>query len=119
VISAQAFWFMGIALGVGGVNLLLGLFGLKLKTASLLATGLVELLVVAQLVVTLSVLISGANPIGSLPEFFGYVLVALLVPIAAAALAIAEKSKNATIILGLAGLTIAVMFLRMHTIWFG
>ena len=119
MISAQASWFMGIALSIGGVNLLLGLFGLKLKTASLLATGLVELLVVTQLVITVLSLISGASPVGSLPEFFGYVFVALLVPVAAAALAIAEKSKNATIILGLAGLTIAVMFLRMHTIWFG
>ncbi|MEN9731217.1 MAG: hypothetical protein RL488_527 [Actinomycetota bacterium] len=117
MIEAQAFWFMGIAAAIGLVNLLLGLFGMKLKTASLVATEIVELLVIAQLFVAIVVLAGGAKTTGSIFEFFGYLLVALLVPAGAAVFAIAEKSKNATIILGLAGLTISIMLLRMWTIW--
>jgi hypothetical protein len=42
-----------------------------------------------------------------------------LVPVAGAFFAFLEKSKNATIILGIAGLTISIMLLRMLTIWNG
>ena len=117
MIESQAFWFMGISAIIGGLNLLLGLFGLKLKSASLYATAVVELLVLAQLVIAIVQLVAGNSPSGSVFEFFGYVLVALLVPLGAAVFAFAEKTKNATIILGLAGLTISIMLLRMWTIW--
>lgn len=117
MIEAQAFWFMGIAAAIGLVNLLLGLFGMKLKTASLLATAIVELLMISQIFVAIIVLAGGARATGSIFEFFGYLLVALLVPAGAALFALAEKTKNATIILGLAGLTISIMLLRMWTIW--
>ncbi len=117
MIEAQAFWFMGIAFAIGAINLLLGLFGLKLKTASLVATGVVELLVIGQLFVAIFVLAGGAASKGSIFEFFGYLLVALVVPVAGAFFALVEKTKNATIILGLAGVTISVMLLRMWTIW--
>jgi hypothetical protein len=83
VIEAQAFWFMGIAAAIGLVNLILGLFGMKLKTASLAATAIVELLVIAQLFVAIFVLAGGAKTTGSIFEFFGYLLVALLVYLAA------------------------------------
>jgi hypothetical protein len=119
VIDGLAYWFMGIAASIGGLNLLLGLFGMKLKTASIVATAVVELVVVAQLVVTIVVLAGGGAPKGALIEFFGYVLVALFVPIAGVFLALIEKTKNATIILGIAGLTISIMLLRMLTIWNG
>lgn len=117
MIEVQAFWFMGIAAGIGLANLLAGLFGMKLKTISLLATGVVELLVIAQLFVAIFALVGGVKTTGSIFEFFGYLLVALLVPAGAAVFALAEKTKNATIILGLAGLTISIMLLRMWTIW--
>lgn len=108
---------MGIAAVIGAINLLLGLFGMKLKSASLVATGVVELLVIGQLFVAIFVLAGGEASKGSIFEFFGYLLVALIVPVAAAFFALAEKTKNATIILGIGGLTIAVMLLRMWTIW--
>jgi len=117
LIESQAFWFMGIAAVIGAINLLLGLFGLKLKTASLFATGVVELLVIGQLFVAIFVLAGGGVSKGSVFEFFGYLLVALVVPVAGAFFALAEKTKNATIILGIASITIAVMLLRMWTIW--
>ena len=107
------------ALGLGGVNLLLGLFGLKLKTFNLAILAVVEVIVVAVLVFAVVALISGESATGSIFEFFGYVAVALIVPIVAGMLAIAEKSKNANIIIGIAGFTIAVMILRMWTIWSG
>lgn len=119
MIEGLAFWFMAITAAIGAVHVLLGLFGLKLKTASIFATAVVELVVVAQLVVTILVLAGGTAPKGALVEFFGYLLVALLVPVAGVFFAFLEKSKNATIILGIAGLTISIMLLRMLTIWNG
>lgn len=116
--SQEMFLALG-SVSLGGLNLILGLFGMKLKTFNLVIAALVELIVVTQLIIVIVALVSGKSATGSIFEFFGYLLVALIVPIVGAMLAIAEKSKNANIIIGIAGVTIAVMLLRMWSIWSG
>jgi hypothetical protein len=115
----QAVWFMLISLGIAVVNLLLGLFGVKLNAFSIVATGAVELLLLGQLVLAIVRLVQGDSPKGNVFEFFGYVVVALAVPAVATLLAFAEKSKNATLILALSAFTVSVMLLRMWVIWNG
>ena len=117
--QTQTLYFALSALSLGVINILLGLFGMKLKTFNLVLVGLVELLVLSQLVIAVVALVGGVTAKGSLFEFFGYLLVALIVPVIGAVLAIAEKSKNANLILGIAGATIAIMLYRMWVIWSG
>lgn len=119
MIADQATWFMLAALGVAVVNLLLGLFGVKLNLFSLASTAAVEILLLVQGVISVVSLSQGNTPKGNVFEFFGYLVVALAVPAVAAMLAFAEKSKNATLILALSSFTISVMLLRMWVIWNG
>jgi hypothetical protein len=83
------------------------------------ATALVELGLLVQLVATIAVLIGGRTSVGNLGEFFGYLLVALLIPAGAILWSLVERTVQSTVILGFAPLVIAVMLFRMMTIWSG
>jgi hypothetical protein len=83
------------------------------------ATALVELGLLVQLVATIAVLIGGQTSVGNLGEFFGYLLVALLIPAGAILWSLVERTVQSTVILGFAPLVIAVMLFRMMTIWSG
>jgi hypothetical protein len=52
-------------------------------------------------------------------EFFAYLLVALIVPLGAAFWALIERTRWSTFVLGVGALTVAIMLVRMHQIWFG
>lgn len=108
-----------VATGAGLLLLLLGLFGRKPSGLSLLLTALVELALLVQLVASIVLAIQGARAQGDTLEFFGYLLVALLIPVAAAVWALIERTKWSTVILGVGALTVAVMIVRMYQIWTG
>ena len=59
----------------------------------------------------------GNPPSGSLLEFWVYLVSAALLPFAAVAWALLERSRWSTVIMGIAALSIAVMVWRMHVIW--
>lgn len=103
----------------GLLLLILGLFGRKPSGLSILLIGLVELVLVVQLVSSIALAIQGQRAHGDTYEFFGYLLVALLIPAAAAFWALIERSRWSTVILGFAALTVSVMFVRMAQIWLG
>jgi hypothetical protein len=52
-------------------------------------------------------------------EFFGYLIVAIMVPVGAAIWALVERSRWSTVIMGAGVLTVVVMLVRMHQIWTG
>ena len=80
---------------------------------------MVELALLIQLIWS-SVLVSqGANATGDTLEFFGYIITALLIPPASVIWAIFERTRWSTIVMGVAGLTVAVMAVRMWQIWSG
>ena len=107
------------SLGAGLVVTLAGLFGMKPNLFAItLSIGAVAGLVV-QLIVSIVLTVSGERAAISTIEFFGYLIVALLLPAIAAAWALAERTKWSTVILGAASLTIAVMLVRMMQIWTG
>jgi hypothetical protein len=108
-----------VAVGAGALNLSLGAFNRKPSNLSLAAVALVEIGLIVQLVASVIVLFSGQTSKGNIFEFFGYLLVALLVPAGAAFWALVERTRQSTLILGLAPLVIWVMLYRMTVIWFG
>jgi hypothetical protein len=116
-------WFLVaqevVASAVGAFGLLLGFAKRKPSLLSIGALGLVEILLLAQLVVSIVLVSGGARAKTDTVEFFSYLVVALIVPIGAGFWALVERSRWSTMVLGVAGFTVAIMQARMEQIWFG
>ena len=115
-------WFeyvqIAVAVVVGLFCLVAGLAGRKPSDYTLGATALVEVLLLAQVVVSIVAPLTGNTPTGSLLEFWVYLVSAVLLPPAAVVWALVERNRWSTAILGVACLAIAVMLYRMGQIWF-
>lgn len=115
-------WFataiVAIAIAAGLVSIGLGLAGRVPSDYTLGAIAIVEVLLLAQVVISIVAPLVGNSPTGSLIEYWVYLISAILIPPAAAFWALVERSKWSTIILGVACLAIAVMVYRMTQIWF-
>lgn len=107
------------SIGIGSLLVLAGLIGIKPNGALILVLAGLELGLLFQLAVTIGMVIGGEQAQISTIEFFGYLLVALLIPPAAVIWALAEPSRWSTVVMGFAGLTISVMLVRMQQIWTG
>jgi hypothetical protein len=106
-----------IACGAGLICVVLGLAGRKPNDVTLGALVLVELLLVAQLVIALIAPALGNHPSGSVPEFYVYLISALLIPPLAVFWGLIERTRWSTVVLGVAAFAIAVMVFRMEQIW--
>ena len=107
---AVAAWFILIFLGLIG------------KSPSGFSLGLaigVEAGLLVQLILSIVLVSLGQYAVIDTWEFFGYLIVALMVPIAGAVWALVERNRWSTVVLGAAVLTIAVMLVRMQQIWTG
>lgn len=109
-------WF---ALGSGLMLLIMGLIGRVPSGFSLGLVFGVEGLLVLQLAVSLGMVIAGARAKVDTWEFFGYLLVALLIPVIGVVWSVVERTRWSTVVLGAVCLTIAVMLVRMWQIWSG
>ena len=103
----------------GGIQLLLGFFGRKPGQPEIMMSLAVLAGLSVQLLVSTSIVIAGERAAISTLEFFGYLLVAMILMFAAGFWALAEKTKWSTVVLGAASLTVAVMLVRMLQIWTG
>lgn len=114
-------WFtwlqLTIAVLAGGLCVGLGLAGRKPTDLTMGATGLVEVLLLAQLVVAIVAPLTGNTATGSLLEFYVYLISAIVLPLAAGLWALIERTRWSTVILGVACLSVAVMVYRMQQIW--
>lgn len=108
-----------LCLGASAVPLLLAAMNRKPSLVSVGSLALVELLLLIQLVASIALVVGGARAKGDTVEFFGYLITALLVPLATGFWALLERTRWSTLILGIGGLTVAVMLVRMSQIWFG
>jgi hypothetical protein len=108
---------IAVALAAGALAIVLGLAGRRPSDLSLAGPALVELLLLAQLVVAIVSPFNGNPPRGSVPEFYAYVISALIIPPAAVVWALFERTRWATVVVGIACLAIAVMLVRMEIIW--
>jgi len=111
----QAFYALFAGLFVIG----LGIFRRPPSWISVGVIAVVEGLLLAQLAVTIAVVATGSSAKGDTVEFFGYILTALIVPPAAVGWAVIERTRWSTLVIGISGLTVAVMLVRMWQIWSG
>jgi len=108
-----------VALAVGLYCIILGLINRPPSWWSVGSVALVEALLLVQLVWSVFLVASGNQAKGDTVEYFGYIITALIVPPAAVGWAIIDRSRWSTVVLGVSGLTIAVMLARMWQIWSG
>lgn len=113
------FVLLYLSLGVGAIQLVLGFFGRKPGQPEILMSMAVLSGLAVQLLASTILAISGERAAISTIEFFGYLLVAMIVKVAAGFWALAEKTKWSTVILGASSLTVSVMLVRMLQIWSG
>ena len=114
-------WFaylqIAIAVLAGGFCLIAGFMGRKPDDYSLGATLLVEVLLVIQFVVALLAPAFGNHPTGNVLEFYTYLVSAMLLPPLAGFWGLIERDRWSTVILGVVGLSVAIMLYRMLQIW--
>lgn len=83
----------------------------------LIAGAVVEAVLLVQGVVCIVVAIVSDGP-GDPPTFWGYLLTTVLVLPVAGAWAFAERTRWSSVVLLIAGLTVAFLQLRMVQVWF-
>jgi hypothetical protein len=112
-------WFqVGFAALIGLVS-----FGFAAKKATpndytLLGTVLIGVLLVAQIVVSIVAPFVGNEPTGDSLEFWMYLITAVMMIPAAVIWAVVERNVVSNVILGVVGVSVAVMVARMNEIWF-
>jgi hypothetical protein len=96
----------------------LGLAGKRPADLTMGATALVEVLLVAQIVVSALAPAFGNTATGSALEFWVYLVSAALLPPLAIVWGLVDRTRWSTAVLGVACLAVAVMVYRMYQIWF-
>ena len=117
MISAYTITQVLVACAAGLLCVVLGLAGRKPNDITLGSLVLVELLLIAQLVIALIAPGLGNHATGSVPEFYVYLISALLIPPLAIFWGLIERTRWSTVVLGVAAFAIAVMVFRMEQIW--
>lgn len=108
---------VAVALAASVLAAVLGLAGRRPSDASLGGAALTEVLLLVQLVIAIIAPTAGNTPSGNIVEFYAYLISALIIPPAAIAWALVERTRWATVVVGVACLAIAVMAVRMQIIW--
>ena len=99
--------------------LVLGAIGRPPSGFSVALIALVEALLLIQLVVSIALVIGGEAAATDTVEFFGYLIVALLVPLAGFVWAILDRTRWSTVVLSASALVVWVMLIRMQQLWTG
>lgn len=113
--SAQLF----TATAVGLVALVLGLAKRKPSALSIGALAVVQIGLAVQLISSIVLVSLGQRAQVDTVEFFAYLIVALMIPVAAVFWSLIERTRWSTVVLGTGALTVAVMLVRMNQIWTG
>ncbi len=115
-------WFTTIAIIVsviaGLIALVLGGIGRTPDDCSVLATAAVALVLIVQIVIGIVAPFVGNEPTGDIVEWWIYLVTALVLPVAAIVWALVDRTRWATVVMGVASLAVAVMLFRMNQIWF-
>ena len=109
-------WF-GIVAGL--LLVVMGLIGRKPSGFSLALIAGSEFGLLMQLIASITLVILGERAKLDTWEFFGYLIVALMVPVAAAIWALIDRNRWSTVVMGAGVLTVTVMLVRMQQIWSG
>jgi hypothetical protein len=115
-----AYQFQAVFAAVVGLfAIFLGLIRRPPSWWSVGSVAVIEGLLLVQLAVSIALVATGNQAKGDTVEFFGYIVTALIVPPAAIAWAVLERTRWSTLVLGVSGLTVAIMLVRMWQIWSG
>ncbi len=106
------------AAALGVIALVLGGIGRRPDDITVLGSVLLALLLIAQVVVGIVQPLVGNPPTGDIVEWWLYLVVALLLVIGGVVWALIDRSRWATLIIGVVGVTVAIMVFRMTQIWF-
>jgi hypothetical protein len=117
VIEWFAYLQVTVAALAGTFCLVMGLIGKPPNDYTLGSLLLVEVLLLVQLVVSAIAPFAGNQPSGSVLEFYTYLISALLLVPAAGFWALIERDRWSTVVLGVIGLSAAIMVYRMFQIW--
>jgi hypothetical protein len=117
VIEWFAYLQVAVAVLAGTFCLVMGLIGKQPNDYTLGSLLVVEVLLLVQLVVSVIAPFAGNQPSGSILEFYTYLISALLLVPAAGFWALIERDRWSTVILGVIGLSAAIMVYRMYQIW--
>jgi len=109
-------WF-GVVAGL--LLVVMGLIGRKPSGFSLALVAGSEFGLLMQLIASITLVILGERAKLDTLEFFGYLIVALMVPVAAAIWALVDRNRWSTVVMGAGILTVVVMLVRMQQIWSG
>ncbi len=109
-------WY-GVAAGL--LLVVMGLIGRKPSGFSLALVAGSEFGLLMQLIASITLVILGQRAVLDTWEFFGYLIVAIMVPVGAAVWALVERRRWSTVIMGAGVLTVVVMLVRMQQIWTG
>jgi len=107
------------SMAAGLLLIAMGLLGRKPSGLSLSVTASVQAGLLVQLVLSIVLVAGGQRAVIDTWEFFGYLLVALIIPVGGAIWALVDRDRWATVIMGASLLVIAVMLVRMDQIWTG
>ena len=110
---------LAVCLGAGLFALLLAALKRDPSWWSVGSIALVEVSLIVQLVCSIVLVAQGASAVGDTVEYFGYVVTAMLIPPASVLWAIYERTKWSTLVIAVAGFTVAIMAVRMWQIWSG
>ncbi|GAA2072665.1 MULTISPECIES: hypothetical protein [Microbacterium] len=114
-------WFTLAQVAVASVAALVaviaGLAGRRPGDVTVGSLALIEVLLIAQVVTAIIAPFAGNPPTGSALEFWVYLVSAVLIPPAAVAWALVERSRWSTVIMGIGAASVAIMVWRMHVIW--
>ena len=109
-------WF-GVVAGL--LLVVMGLIGRKPSGFSLALVAGSEFGLLMQLIASITLVILGERAKLDTWEFFGYLVVAIMVPVAAAIWALIDRNRWSTVVMGAGVLTVVVMLVRMQQIWSG
>lgn len=106
-----------IACLAGLVCLALGFAGKVPSDVSIGLLALLALVLLVQIVVAIVAPFTGNSATGSLLEFWTYLVSAFLLPLGGIVWAFIDRTRWATVILGIVALAVAIMVWRMQVIW--
>lgn len=114
-------WYTYTTIAVASVSAIIcvvaGALGRTPNDVTLGSLAVVELLLLGQLIISIVAPFVGNEPTGSALEFWVYLVSVVLVPLAAGFWALLERSRWSTLVLAVAGISVAIMVYRMWQIW--
>jgi hypothetical protein len=104
------------ALGLAVASLVWAALDRPVRLGHLVASAVIEVLLIAQGVVAVVRVIGGTRP-ASVPTFLAYAVGSLVVLPLGVLWALEERTRWSSVVLAIAAVTVSVMVLRMNIVW--